>query len=225
MQCMKPIRLSWIKFTDTSQFLWPSLQPARLSQILKVLSNLKPIGTLGFCQMNKWRLAISLLNKSDRDKRFQFGVFRSSKRSYLVSEVTVTFSTLFVCQCYWVIMSTGISFGWARLETIVFGVSSFTILSVIDYPGQCHSCWPEQAFRNDLFSQKLWLPESPCHIANISVSGNLTPMGRAGFTSAAKLYGLKNCRRSSVPSEGRKYQSDSLLRKPAYLYPNFWGIP
>jgi len=38
-----------------------------------------------------------------------------------------------------------------------FGVSNFTVLSVIDYPGQCHSCWPEQVFRNDLFSQKLWL--------------------------------------------------------------------
>jgi len=31
------------------------------------------------------------------------------------------------------------------------------------------------------------------------------------------LMGL-NCRRSSVPSEGHKYQSDFSLRKPGYLY-------
>ena len=75
MHCIKSIWLSRIKFTDTSQFLRPSLQQARLSQILKVLSNLKPIGTLTYCQMNVSHLVISLLDKSDSDKRFQYEVF------------------------------------------------------------------------------------------------------------------------------------------------------
>ena len=83
---------------------------------------------------------ISLLDKSDRDQRFQCGVFHYSNGSYLVSEITFTFLTSFSCQRYSVLMSTSVVFSWARLETIVFGVSSFTVLSVIDYPGQCHSC-------------------------------------------------------------------------------------
>jgi len=36
---------------------------------------LKPIGTLTHCQVNDLRLGIGLLDKSDRDKRFQCGVF------------------------------------------------------------------------------------------------------------------------------------------------------
>ena len=75
MQGIKAIRLSRIKFTDISQFLRPSLQPGRLSQVLEVLSNLKRIGTLTYCQMNVLHLVISLLDKSDRDKRFQYEVF------------------------------------------------------------------------------------------------------------------------------------------------------
>jgi len=75
MQGIKAIRLSRIKFTDISQFLRPSLQPGRLSQVLEVLSNLKRIGTLTYRQMNVLHLVISLLDKSDRDKRFQYEVF------------------------------------------------------------------------------------------------------------------------------------------------------
>ena len=47
----------------------------RSSQTPKALSKLKPIGTLTYCQMNEWHLVISLLDKSDRDQRFQCGVF------------------------------------------------------------------------------------------------------------------------------------------------------
>jgi len=36
-----------------------------------------------------------------------------------------------------------------------FGVSNFTVLSVINLPGQSHSCWLKQSCLKDLLSQKL----------------------------------------------------------------------
>ena len=56
-------------------------------------------------------------------------------------------------------------FGDRRKQCFV--VSTFTALSVIGSPGQCHSCCPEQAFLKDLPSQKLLIVEV---VANLTLS-------------------------------------------------------
>ena len=78
---------------------------------------MKPISTLTYCQMNGLHLVISFLDKSDRDRGFQCGMFQ--RKSQSVSEVTVTFLTPFFCQRYKVLKCQQIVFGWSRLEAVV----------------------------------------------------------------------------------------------------------
>jgi len=54
-----------------------------------------------------------------------------------------------------------------------FVVSNFTVLSVINSPGQSHSCWLKQSCLKDLFSQKLLIVELVANIALLGVH-NLT---------------------------------------------------